>query len=125
MIDRFPLTGVGPFGFSRLYGLVRLPDGEPTAFHAHSLYLTFFAETGIVGFSAFAWTGWRFARELIERLKSASPDGALLAVAAAAGLVGTLVQGAIDTVTVVIFGLWLPTLGLALAVARSGLPVES
>ncbi|MDP9025544.1 MAG: O-antigen ligase family protein, partial [Candidatus Eremiobacteraeota bacterium] len=36
MIARFPLTGVGPFEFSTLYGLVRLPDAEPTAFHAHS-----------------------------------------------------------------------------------------
>jgi hypothetical protein len=34
------------------------------------------------------------------------------------------VQGAIDTVTVVIFGLWLATMGLALVAARSGLPGE-
>jgi O-antigen ligase len=101
-----------------------LPDGEPVAFHAHSVYLTFLAETGLVGFSAFVWTCWRFARELVDRLKTATPDGALLAWAATAGLVGTLVQGAIDTVTVVIFGLWLATMGLALVAARSGLPGE-
>ena len=124
MVNRFPLTGVGPFGFSHVYAVVRLPDGEPVAFHAHSVYLTFLAETGLVGFSAFVWTCWRFARELVDRLKTATPDGALLAWAATAGLVGTLVQGAIDTVTVVIFGLWLATMGLALVAARSGLPGE-
>ncbi|MEO9169906.1 MAG: O-antigen ligase family protein [Candidatus Baltobacteraceae bacterium] len=120
VIDRFPLTGVGPFGFSRLYELVRLPDGDATAFHAHSVYLTFLAELGIVGFSAILWTFWSFARELRSRLRVANPDARLLAVAIAAGLAGTLVQGLIDTVSVVIFGLWLPTLALALETARSG-----
>ena len=62
IIDRFPLLGVGPFDFSRLYALVRAPDGDATAFHAHSLYLTFFAEFGLVGVAAVAWTMWRFAR---------------------------------------------------------------
>ncbi len=124
IVNRFPLTGVGPFGFSRLYAIVRLPDGDAVAFHAHSVYLTFLAETGVVGFSAFVWVWWRFARELRARLQSATPDAAVLAVAVAAGLAGTLVQGAIDTVTVVIFGLWLPTMGLALAAARSGLAGE-
>jgi hypothetical protein len=42
-------------------------------------------------------------------------------MAIAAGLAGTLVQGLIDTVSVVIFGLWLPTMALALSVARYGL----
>ena len=55
VIERFPLTGVGPFGFSKIYPFVRLPDGDATAFHAHSLYLTFLAEIGIVGFLAFCW----------------------------------------------------------------------
>ncbi len=119
-IDRFPLTGVGPFGFSHLYPLVRLPDGDETAFHAHSLYLTFFAELGIVGFSAFLWTLWEFAAEMNRRLRAASADARMLGLAIAAGLVGTLVQGLIDTVSVIIFGLLLPMLALALAAARSG-----
>ena len=46
IIDRFPLTGVGPFDFSRLYAIVRVPDGEPSAYHAHSIYLTIVAEIG-------------------------------------------------------------------------------
>ncbi|MHB8146755.1 MAG: O-antigen ligase family protein [Vulcanimicrobiaceae bacterium] len=121
IIDRFPLTGVGPFGFSKLYAVVRLPDGDATAFHAHSVYLTFLAELGIVGFSAFVWTWWSFARSLRAALRLATPDAAFLAVAIAAGLIGTLVQGLIDVVSVVIFGLWLPTLAYALVAARHGL----
>jgi O-antigen ligase len=118
IIDRFPLLGVGPFNFSRLYALVRSPDGDPTAFHAHSLYLTFFAEFGIIGVCAVGWTMWRFVTELRGRLTIASPQAALLACGAAAGLVGVAVQGLIDTVSVVIFGLWMPTMALALAAAR-------
>ncbi|HEV3090279.1 MAG TPA: O-antigen ligase family protein [Candidatus Cybelea sp.] len=122
VIDRFPLLGVGPFNFSRLYALVRGPDADATAFHAHSLYLTFFAELGIVGVAALLWTIWRFAAELHRRLASASPRGALLACGVTAGLLGVAVQGLIDTVSVVIFGLWMPMLALALAAARDGEP---
>lgn len=118
--DRFPLTGVGPFNFSRLYALVRAPDGDATAFHAHSLYLTFFVEFGIVGLAAVAWTFWRFSSELRRRLGRARPGDALLALSATAGLVGVAVQGLIDTVSVVIFGLWMPIVGLALAAAEGG-----
>lgn len=121
IIDRFPLTGVGPFEFSHLYALVRLPDGDATAFHAHSVYLTILAETGIVGAAAAFWVWWRFAALLRCRIANARPEHALLALAVAAGLVGTLVQGLIDTVSVVIFGLWLPAMALALAAAQYGL----
>lgn len=120
--DRFPLTGVGPFNFSRLYALVRAPDGDPTAFHAHNLYLTFLVEFGIVGLAAVAWTLWRFAAELRQRLSNARTTSAFLSLSVAAGLVGVAVQGLIDTVTVVIFGLWMAMMGLALAAAKGGEP---
>jgi O-antigen ligase len=120
--NRFPLTGVGPFNFSRLYAIARAPDGDATAFHAHSLYLTFFVEFGIVGLSTVAWTLWRFAVELRRRIAAAAPAQAFLALAITAGLVGVAVQGLIDTVTVVIFGLWMPIMSLALAAARGGEP---
>jgi putative inorganic carbon (hco3(-)) transporter len=120
IIDRFPLTGVGPFNFSRLYAVVRAPDADATAFHAHSLYLTFFAEFGIVGVASVAWLMWRFAIELRRRLARASQARAFLALSVTAGLVGVAVQGLIDTVSVVIFGLWMPTLGLALGAAGDG-----
>jgi O-antigen ligase len=121
IIDRCPLTGVGPFDFSRLYAIVRVPDGEPSAYHAHSIYLTIFAEMGLIGIAAFAWSCWRFAVEIRARVATAQPDAALLAMALTAGLVGVAVQGLIDTMSVAIFGLWLPTMALALGAARHGL----
>jgi O-antigen ligase len=120
IINRFPLTGVGPFNFSHLYAVVRGPDADATAFHAHSLYLTFLAEFGIVGICTIAWTIWRFVSELRRRLASATAPSAFLALGVAAGLIGVAVQGLIDTVSVVIFGLWMPTMALALAAAAGG-----
>lgn len=121
IVRRFPLTGVGPFDFARIYPLVRLPDGDLTAFHAHSFLLTIFAEMGIVGVVAVLIAWWRFGVALREELRASKPAHALLALAIAAGLAGTWVQGLIDTVSVVIFGLWLPSMALALAVARYGM----
>ena len=121
IVRRFPLTGVGPFDFARIYPLVRLPDGDATAFHAHSFLLTIFAETGLVGLLAVLFAWWRFAVELARRLRNAPPANAAIALAVAAGLVGTWVQGLIDTVSVVIFGLWLPSMALALVTATDGL----
>lgn len=125
IVRRFPLTGVGPFDFARIYPLVRLPDGDLTAFHAHSFLLTIFAETGIIGVLAVLWAWWRFALVLRDRLRDAPPDRSLLALAVAAGLFGTWVQGVIDTVSVVLFGLWLPSMALALVTAEHGLGEEA
>jgi len=122
IVDRYPLTGVGPFNFSRVYPLVRAPDGDAVAFHAHSLYLTFFAEFGFVGLAAVGWTIWRFAVELRHRIARAPGPEGLLALSVTAGLFGVAVQGLIDTVSVVIFGLWMPMLALALAAAKGGKP---
>ena len=124
IVRRFPLTGVGPFDFARIYALVRLPDGDATAFHAHDFLLTFFAETGLIGVLAVLYAWYRFGVELFGRLREATPANKTLALAVAAGLVGTLVQGSIDTVSVVIFGLWLPSMALALVFARHGLVEE-
>lgn len=121
MLSRFPLTGVGPFDFAKLYPLVRLPDGEATAFHAHSFLLTAAAESGLIGVAAVLYAWGRFAAILRERLQRATPTAAALSLAIAAGLLGTWVQGLIDTVSVVIFGLWLPFMALALASAADGL----
>jgi len=121
IVQRFPFTGVGPFVFAKIYPLVRLPDGEATAFHAHSFLLTTAAETGIVGIAAVLFAWWRFIIVLRERLRTASAANAALALAVAAGLLGTWVQGLIDTVSVVIFGLWLPFMAVALCCANFGL----
>ncbi|MDP9106464.1 MAG: O-antigen ligase family protein, partial [Candidatus Eremiobacteraeota bacterium] len=127
MIARFPLTGVGPFEFSAVYGLVRLPDAEPTAFHAHSFLLTVAAEAGLAGVAAVLFGWWRFVAVFRERLRDAAAPSAL-ALAIAAGLVGTWVQGLIDTVSVVLFALWLPFMALALATTEpepAGTPVTN
>ena len=121
IVQRFPFTGVGPFVFAKIYPLVRLPDGEATAFHAHSFLLTTAAETGVIGVAAALFAWWRFIVILRDRLRSASAPNALLATAVAAGLLGTWVQGLIDTVSVVIFGLWLPFMAVALSCAKYGL----
>lgn len=121
IVRRFPLTGVGPFDFARIYALVRVPDGDATAFHAHSFLLTIFAEMGLVGLLAVLYAWWQFSLALKARLAEATARHAMLALAITAGLVGTWVQGLIDTVSVVIFGLWIPTMALALACARYGL----
>jgi putative inorganic carbon (HCO3(-)) transporter len=121
MFERFPLTGVGPFVFEKIYPFVRLPDGEPTAFHAHSFLLTVAAELGIVGVGAVLYAWWRFIVIFRQRIAVANPINATLALAVAAGLLGTWVQGLIDTVSVVIFGLWLPFMAIALCCAQDGL----
>jgi O-antigen ligase/tetratricopeptide (TPR) repeat protein len=118
-IARFPLAGTGPFEFARLYPLVRLPGGEPAAYHAHSVVLSVAAETGLIGVAALTFGWYRFARELQARLRGASPYRDF-AIAIAAGLIGTWVQGLIDTSTLVIFGLWLPFMALAIASTQVG-----
>lgn len=125
IVRRFPLTGVGPFVFANIYPLVRLPDGDATAFHAHSFLLTVFAETGLIGVLAVLYAWGRFIVIFRERLRNTTPVQATLALAIAGGLVGTWVQGVIDTVSVVIFGLWLPFMALALVCAQSGLGEEN
>ena len=112
----FPLTGIGPFEFAQLYGVFRVPGGEPFAFHAHSVLLSFGAETGLVGLAALVFGWWRFVVALRARLRPDATYG-VVALGIAAGLAGTWVQGLIDTVSVVIFGLWLPFMALALACA--------
>lgn len=124
IVRRFPLTGVGPLDFARIYPLVRLPDGDARAFHAHSVLLTTFAETGIVGLSAMLFAWWRFAAAMAGRLREAPARNAVLAIAIAAGLFGTWVQGLIDTVSIVIFGLWMPVMALGLSAASDGFGAE-
>ncbi len=120
----FPLTGIGPFDFARMYRLFRMPGGELLAFHAHSVVLTIAAETGLVGLAALIFGWWRFVVELRARLRPDATYG-VVALGIAAGLAGTWVQGLIDTVSIVIFGLWLPFMALALACAGHERPAQN
>jgi O-antigen ligase/tetratricopeptide (TPR) repeat protein len=121
MARDFPLSGVGPFEFPRVYEVLRDPGGEPVAFHAHSVLLTIAAETGIAGLVAVSFGWLRFAAVLRARLRSPGALGRV-SVAIAAGLIGTWVQGLIDTISVVIFGLWLPFMALAVTCAGGASP---
>ncbi len=121
MIDRFPLTGVGPFGFSKIYPLVRMPDGDATAFHAHSLYLTFFAEIGIAGLLAFAWMIVRVgARDSRSSSRAPHRTPTFVPLAIAAGVVGCSRARADRYRERRYFRITVPHAGaLALAVARA------
>jgi O-antigen ligase/tetratricopeptide (TPR) repeat protein len=119
MARDFPLSGTGPFEFPRLYQTLRDPGGEPLGFHAHNVVLTIAAETGLIGLAAVLFGWWRFARELRARLRGDGPF-TTVAAAIAAGLIGTWVQGLIDTSSIVVFALWLPFMALALVCAGDG-----
>jgi O-antigen ligase/tetratricopeptide (TPR) repeat protein len=116
MARDFPISGVGPFAFPRVYAVLRDAGGEPLAFHAHNVVLTIAAETGLVGLAAVLYGWLRFAAELRRRLRTPSQLDRV-AAAIAAGLIGTWAQGTIDTSSVVIFALWLPFAALALVCA--------
>ncbi len=112
----FPLLGAGPFTFASMYRLLRVPGGEPVAFHAHDVLLTLAVETGFLGVAAVLWAWSTFVTDLRARLRTPSPSSGI-ALAIAAGFAGTWVQGILDTVSIVIFGLWMPFTALALACA--------
>jgi O-antigen ligase len=120
-VQLFPVTGVGPGGFRLVYPALRPPDGEPTAFHAHSYVLTSFAETGLVGLATLIALWWWFARELSAVMRGAEGARRTLGLAIAAGFVATWAQGTLDFIQVVILGCWIPFMALALGAAQYGL----
>ncbi len=122
----FPLTGVGPMAYWRVYPAVRAPNGDPPgsfgALHPHDVYLSLAAETGALGLLA-AGAGWFwFARAVRRELRAAAPAARRFALGVCAGFVAVLVQGLFDTVGVVALTfVWIPFTALGLAAARSGL----
>ncbi len=123
---RFPLVGVGPMAYWRVYPDLRPPGSAPPgsfeALHPHDLYLSFAAETGMVGLAALGWGWWRFGRRFVADRSSTPPSARRFANAVCAGLIGTLVQGVVDTIGVVeMTFVWIPFTALALCAARYGL----
>jgi len=115
----FPLTGVGPMAYWRVYPAVRPPNADSPgtfgALHPHDVYLSLAAETGVVGLVAFGFGWWRFARAMRVRLRASALPERALGIGACAALVAVFVQGLFDTVGVVeLTFVWIPYAALAL-----------
>jgi len=119
----FPITGVGPLAFERLYSVMRAPSAPgaqtPIAFDPHDLPLSILSETGLFGFVAFVWLVVAFFRELIRACASAPPQHRTLALAVGAGVLAIIVHSVLNSVSV-FFSLLTEFTGLALAAAYWG-----
>lgn len=119
----FPLTGVGPLAFERLYPVMRAPDAPgsntPIAFDPHDLPLSILAETGTVGFVAFIASLGAFFLLLPRLAARATGQGRALAFSLYAGLVAVAVHMLLNSASIA-FGLFIQFSALALAAARWG-----
>jgi O-antigen ligase len=91
-----PVLGTG-FGNLRtlMGGLLSLPDGWTG--DAHNLYLELLAETGIVGFAAFAFLiGVAMRRAMRQYRRSQDEFGKIIGFAVFAAIISVLVHGIVD-----------------------------
>jgi O-antigen ligase len=119
----FPLTGVGPLAFERLYPVMRAPDAPgantPIAFDPHDLPLSILAETGIVGLAAFALSLTAFLSALPRVAAGAATERRTLAFSLFAGIVAVAVHMLLNSASIA-FGLFIQFTALALAAAAWG-----
>ncbi len=125
--ELFPLTGVGPMAYFRVYPAVRPPNGDlPGTFgalHPHDAYLSLAGETGLVGVGATLFGWLRFGRAFRAGVSRLDGGARRFAYGVAAGLVAVLVQGLFDTIGVVEMAfVWIPYTGLALAAVAAPAP---
>jgi hypothetical protein len=115
----FPLTGVGPVSYWRVYPSIRTVNGaEPGTFgalHPHDVYVSLAGELGLAGLAAAAF-GWvRFVAVVRRRLPLVAPADRALALGVCAGFVALAVSGVLDTVGIVqMTFVWIPYTALAL-----------
>jgi len=116
----FPLTGVGPVTYWRVYPAIRPVNGaDPGTFaalHPHDVYLSLAGELGLVGLAAagFGWT--RFIAVMRRRWHGAAQADRALAAGVCAGFVALAVSGVFDTIAIVqMTFIWIPYSALALA----------
>lgn len=121
MFEAHPLLGVGPDNFRWQYGPFENLARWNVDIHANNLYIELLADTGMVGFLAFAWLAWRIMSRSADGLWK-QRVGALWAwrVAALASLTTWFVHGLLDyffefTPTYIAF--WMIA-GLALGLAQ-------
>lgn len=129
VVALFPLTGVGPMAYWRVYPAIRAPNGDPPgtfgALHPHDVYLSLAGETGLIGLAAFVYGWWRFIGTLRRRLAARTARERRFVLAVCAALVAVLVQGLFDTVGIVAMCfVWIPYMGLALAAVTHGFAPE-
>jgi len=122
----FPLTGVGPVSYWRVYPAIRTVNGaEPGTFgalHPHDVYLSLAGELGLAGLAAAAY-GWvRFGGVVRRRLPLVPPPERALVLGVCAAFVALAVSGVLDTVGIVqMTFVWIPYAALALgALAERG-----
>lgn len=100
----FPLTGVGPLAFERLYPVMRAPDAPgpetPVAYDPHSLPLSIAAETGAFGLAGFVLIWWCFARAFRRAFVAVTGERRVLGAAILAGIIALLVHSLINSVSV-------------------------
>jgi len=127
--ELFPLWGVGPMAYWRVYPEIRPPNGDAPgtfgALHPHDAYLSLAGETGALGLAAFAYGWWAFARATRAALRRAAPPRRRFALGVCAALVAMLVQGIFDTIGIVEMAfVWIPYTALALAAAGACSPTS-
>lgn len=120
--EHFPLLGVGPLAFPKTYEVMRPPDapGSRTAvaFDPHSLPIAFAADGGIVALVTLVLSFAILLRALLGEARRAPPLQRALGISLAAAFVAMMVDGAINTVSLV-FPLGLQVVMLGLAVVRA------
>ncbi|MFN2461937.1 MAG: O-antigen ligase family protein [Candidatus Velthaea sp.] len=117
----FPLTGVGPLAFERLYPVMRAPDAPgpdtPVAYDPHDLALSIAAETGALGLGAIVFGFVRLGGVLARALASADRRRRTLTVALAAGIVAVVVHSLLNSVSIA-FSIIAQFAALAIAAAN-------
>lgn len=120
----FPLTGVGPVAYWRVYPAVRPVNGaEPGTFaalHPHDIYVSLAGELGVAGLAAAVFGWFRFAADVRLRLARGPGGQRSLAIGVCAGLIALAVSGLTDTIGVVqMTFVWIPYSALALAASEA------
>ncbi len=122
MFERFPLLGVGPLAYSRMYEELRPPaapgDRTAVAFDPHSLPIAFAAEGGILAVVTLVASYVAVLGLLLRRARRAAALPRMLAYGIAAGFIALSVDVTINTI-VIFFALGMQAVPLGLAAVRT------
>lgn len=98
-----PLLGVGPGNYEAAYPVYRLPAWEDALGHAHNSYLNVLAESGILGFAAFALLWGVTLVWLIRLRRTAAALMDSYGAALVLGVLGLLAALAVHSIVDVLF----------------------